>query len=189
MNTLRAKWDAHYQQAEPAVAANVLLQHRCLLPAAGNALDLACGLGANALLMAEHGLAVEAWDISAVALQHLQAESTRRSLQIAAKQCEITSALLEPNSFNVIVISRFLDRSLSNAIMTALKKDGLLFYQTFSRNKINSAGPNNPNYLLAENELLQLFAPLALVFYQEYARIGDILTGDRNEAYYIGRKL
>jgi 2-polyprenyl-3-methyl-5-hydroxy-6-metoxy-1,4-benzoquinol methylase len=40
---------------------------------------------------------------------------------------------LENNGFDVIVISRFLDRTLCNAIMAALKPEGLLFYQTFIR--------------------------------------------------------
>jgi 2-polyprenyl-3-methyl-5-hydroxy-6-metoxy-1,4-benzoquinol methylase len=30
------------------------------------ALDLACGLGANALVLAKQGLTTEAWDISAI---------------------------------------------------------------------------------------------------------------------------
>lgn len=33
--------------------------------------------------------------------------------------------------FDVIVVSRFLDRTLGDAIIEVLKPDGLLFYQTF----------------------------------------------------------
>jgi tellurite methyltransferase len=45
---------------------------------------------------------------------------------------------LTENAFDVIVVSRFLDRTLSDAIIDALKPDGLLFYQTFTRDKDNT---------------------------------------------------
>jgi len=38
-------------------------------------LDLACGLGANALRLAELGLKTEAWDLSPVAVERLNAEA------------------------------------------------------------------------------------------------------------------
>lgn len=191
MNTAAAKWDRIYRQQSadaPAVAADVLAGHLCLLPAQGRALDLACGLGGNALLLAEAGLSVDAWDISAVALEKLQRAATDRSLPVTTRQCEIAPSLLAAERFEVIVISRFLDRALCNAIMAALNPGGLLFYQTFTRSKPDQQGPNNPDYLLADNELLRLFAPLRLIFYQEYARIGDMGHGDRHEARFIGQK-
>jgi hypothetical protein len=72
--------------------------------------------------------------------------------------------------------------------MAALKPGGLLFYQTFTRNKLDQQGPSNPDYLLASNELLRLFKPLNVVFYQEYAKLGDVRFGNRNEACFIGQK-
>lgn len=188
MSELQAKWDGVYSQPQQPEAAEVLTEHRCLLPSLGRALDLACGLGGNALFLAEAGLSVDAWDISGVALQNLQRKASARHLDIATKQCDIAPILLPHDSYDVIVISRFLDRTLSNAIMAALKTGGLLFYQTFTRDKLDRQGPNNPDYLLANNELLRLFAPLTLIFYQEYARIGDLQCGDRNEARFIGQK-
>jgi hypothetical protein len=131
---------------------------------------------------------VEAWDISAVALNDLQKNADSRQLDISARHCFISPEILPNAAFDVIVISRFLDRTLCNAIMAALKSDGLLFYQTFTRSKLDPQGPNNPDYLLAGNELLSLFAPLTLLFYQEYARVGDLGCGDRNEAQFIGQK-
>ncbi|AEG02918.1 class I SAM-dependent methyltransferase [Methylomonas methanica] len=184
------KWDSIYADCNqtPNVS-EVLSTHNHLLPEQGKALDLACGLGGNALLLAEHGLSVDAWDISAVALSRLQIQAEQRQLQIALRQVFVNPGKLPRNYYDVIVISRFLDRSLCNAIMAALKTEGLLFYQTFTRNKLDRQGPGNPAYLLDCNELLHLFSPLNLVFYQEYARIGDLRRGNRNEACFIGQKL
>ncbi len=189
MSGLQAKWDEIYSQPQQkAEAANVLAEHRCLLPEHGRALDLACGLGGNASLLAEAGLIVDAWDISNVALQSLQDQAVARNLLINTRHCSISPIMLPTDCYDVIVISRFLDRALCNAIMAALKIGGLLFYQTFTLDKLDRQGPSNPDFLLANNELLRLFEPLTLIFYKEYAQIGDLQCGDRNEAHFIGQK-
>jgi len=189
MNKTSEKWDAIYRQSQSqAVAAKVLSEHRYLLPKQGQALDLACGVGGNALLMAEAGLNVDALDISLIALQRVEEQAVFLGRHINVKQCDISAEILPEAFYDVIVISRFLDRALCNAIMASLNAGGILFYQTFTRSKIDQSGPGNPDYLLAANELLRLFAPLTLLFYQEDARIGDLQYGNRNEAYFIGQK-
>lgn len=190
MKDLKDKWNATHRQSSVASAtAAVLTENSFLLPAQGTALDLACGLGANALFLAECGLQVQAWDISSVALEVLQRNATEKSLNITVKQCNIEASIVPENAFDVIVISRFLDRTLCNAIIDALKKDGLLFYQTFTQNKLATHGPKNPDFLLQQNELLRLFKPLTLVYYRENSRIGDLSRGERNEALFIGQKI
>ena len=190
MSELQLKWDAIYtENTQSPKASEVLLCNQHLLPTHGNALDLACGLGSNALFLAQQGLQVEAWDISPIALAKLAENAQQQNLPIATHQCLITADRLPKIHFDVIVICRFLDRSLCNAIMAALKTEGLLFYQTFTRNKVDQQGPSNPDYLLDCNELLRLFSPLNLIFYQEFGRTGNLQHGNRNEASYIGQKL
>ena len=190
MIDLQSKWDKIYSDCQQSFFVSQQLdEHTYLLPNQGKALDLACGLGGNALCLAKHNLDVDAWDISSVALSYLQTQAKQKSLSITTQQCHITSNSLPTNHYDVIVISRFLDRSLCNAIMAALKPEGLLFYQTFTRNKLDQQGPSNPDFLLDGNELLTLFSSLSLVFYQEYARIGDLRYGNRNEACFIGQKI
>ena len=54
MRSVQEKWDNMYQQkvGEPPVA-EVLQHNHYLLPEKGVALDLACGLGGNAMMLAE----------------------------------------------------------------------------------------------------------------------------------------
>ena len=73
-------------------------------------------------------------------------------------------------------------------MIESLKPGGLLFYQTYLREKLNPAGPRNPEYLLGDNELLSLFGALRVLFYREEGRVGDLTVGDRNEASFIGQK-
>lgn len=189
MSDLQRKWDGIYSSgSQQPQACQALRDHSFLLPKQGSALDLACGVGGNALLLAEHGMTTQAWDISGVALSKLQEHAGAQRLAITTKQLEIAADDLFDHSFDVIVVSRFLDRTLCNAIMDALKPQGLLFYQTFTRAKLDSQGPSNPDYLLARNELLRLFAPLFLVHYQEHAGAGELQIGNRNEACFIGQK-
>ena len=190
MDAVISKWNHIYnesgQECYPAI--QVLIENDFLLPVTGTALDLACGLGANAIFLAELGLAVTAWDISSVAIDKLTAYAVQQGLNINARQKKITAESFTGCCFDVIVVSRFLDRSLSDAIIGALKPDGLLFYQTFTREKTSRKPPNNPDYLLAENELLDMFSPLRVIFYRENALIGEQLRGLRNEAQFIGQK-
>jgi 2-polyprenyl-3-methyl-5-hydroxy-6-metoxy-1,4-benzoquinol methylase len=188
--TITKKWDEIYTKQEylSLTAATVLAEHTFLLPETGTALDLACGLGANALLLAEWGLDVQAWDISSVAIEKLKIQAREKGLEVTAKQVAIQKNVLPENSFDVIVITRFLDRSLSREIIAALKSGGLLFYQTYTLQKITDSPPHNPDFLLAENELLSLFSPLKVIFYQEHGLVGYMEYGERNEALFIGQK-
>ena len=187
---LRDKWNRQYRDAEPGNQApcEVLRDNLFLLPDSGTALDLACGLGANAIVLAEHGLDVTALDASSIAVEKLRRYASRHALTIKAMEENISQDSLPPCAYDVIVISRFLDRNLTDAIIRAIKPGGLLFYQTFIREKVSEVGPQNPTYLLETNELLRLFSLLRTVFYRENARIGDRRQGLRNETQFIGQK-
>lgn len=193
------KWDQRYAAAQaPGSVAPVLREHAQLLPRQGRALDLACGLGANALFLARQGLTVSAWDLSPVAIAHLHGLAQASQLAIDAEARVITPHTLPTKHFDVIVVSRFLDRGLCPAILAALRPGGLLYYQTFTRAPHPqhprheasahraAQGPRNADYLLGPGELLALFAGLRVVFYREEAALCETAHAVRNEAQYIG---
>lgn len=185
------KWNRVYSQADSSViqVSEVLIDNAFLLPKTGAALDLACGLGGNALFLAQQGLAVTAWDISSVAIARLAATADRQGLNINACQQNISSLSLAKSSFDVIAVSRFLDRTLTDAIIGALKPGGLLFYQTFTKEKTSGQGPNNPNFLLERNEFLGLFSRLAVLFYRENSLCGNLQKGLRGEMQFVGQNI
>lgn len=183
-----SKWDRIYaERSDPGQASPILSAHIHLLPAQGNALDLACGLGANALLLAESGLDTQAWDISPVALKRLDSLASAREIPLRTLVRDIESCPPEPASFDVIVVSDFLYRPICNAIAAALKPGGLLFYSTWSVRKVSSQGPSNPDFLLQPNELLRLFPHLQVRCYREDGRAGDLSRGDRDRAHLIAQ--
>lgn len=192
---MQAKWNAHYatldlleSRYQRQCPAQVLVEQEFLLPTAGKALDLACGLGASALFLAKHGLAVSAWDISTFAIKSLQACADEQGLAMHAKVCDIDANSFQGLHFDVIVVQHYLDRKLIPALLAALNPGGLVFYQTFTQEKACAQGPKNSAYLLAPGELLRLFSSLQLCFYREYALVGDVTKGLRNEAQFVGVK-
>lgn len=190
MEPLAVKWDRIYSQcdSDQSKPVSVLADNAFLLPKTGAALDLACGLGSNSLFLAAAGLATVAWDISAVAVAKLQAIADENGLNISACRRFIEAGCFPDNQFDVVVVARFLDRALCDAIIRSLKPGGLLFYQTFTRTKVSDQGPKNPGYLLDEHELLELFAPLRVIYYRDNGLAGDVTAGLRNEAQLIGQK-
>jgi len=181
-------WDRRYSGTNmPPHPARVLTDNHYLLPTRGQAVDLACGLGGNALWLAERGLSVEAWDCSPVALEKLEQIATEKNLSITTRVVNLDDTPLPQAAFDLIVVSGFLSRSLCPAIANALRPGGLLAYQTFTQAKpaTDLGGPNNPRFLLAPGELLKLFSNLTPCVYREECGYGDLQEGLRNQAYLL----
>lgn len=182
------KWNRIYRnrahQPEPQPC-TLLSQYQYLLPTKGNALDIACGTGGNAIFLANHGFTTNAWDISDVAVNQLNG---RKIARLQASVVDVEEQPMAKNSFDVIVVSCFLHRPLCPAIIEALTPGGLLFYQTFHQQKVSSSGPSNPEFLLKNNELLELFNGLNPLIYQQLSNQGDLELGDRNLASLIAQK-
>jgi 2-polyprenyl-3-methyl-5-hydroxy-6-metoxy-1,4-benzoquinol methylase len=190
MHPDKNKWDRIYSDRKSAQPqpAEVLLQNRHLLPKQGVALDLACGLGANSLLLAEQGLEVHAWDISSVAITQLDKLAQQSGLEIHVLERDVSSQPPEPDSVDVLVVTHFLVRAMAADLVAALKPGGLMFYQTFCRDKVYAQGPSNPEYLLKDNELLQLFSGLKVRVYREESLLGKHDQGWRNQAMLVAEK-
>lgn len=184
------RWNARYRGREPddAGPAEVLAWHSHLLPRQGRALDVAAGLAANGIRLAGHGLDTEAWDVSDVAVAAVNRFARERFLPLTARIRDVQARPPEAESFDVIVVSRFLHRPLCAALVAALRPGGLLLYQTFTRLKVNGGGPSNPDFLLESGELLQLFAALQPVVYREERDLGDLSSGFRDQAMLVARK-
>jgi tellurite methyltransferase len=190
-NQIKDKWDKHYRSCsnEIPTPAEVLLQYQHLLPNRGTALDLASGRGANALYLAEHGLNTSAWDISSSALDTVTSYAKEKDVIINTEERDVVQTPPKANSFDVIVVSRFLDRGLIPHIKNAIKNYGLIFYQTFTKDKVDESGPSNPDYLLDKNELLHFFNDWKLIVYREEGTTGNKNIGFRNQAMIIAQKI
>lgn len=162
---IASKWNARYAYANKALPepANIFQYANEFLPSSGMALDVACGRAGNAFHLASLGFEVQAWDISDTVIDWVNQYNKQRSepLSVSAEVRDVVQHPPLPNSFDVIAVTKFLDRSICNALMAALKPDGILIYETFT------AGLNNKSYLLEANEIMQLFSELEVLFHKE----------------------
>ncbi len=175
----RAKWnERHAAATEIGDPAEVLVHNSHLVPCAGRALDLACGRGGNALWLAERGLEVHAWDFSPVAIRRLAAAAVERGLTVSAQVRDVVALPPPSATFDLVVVSYFLERALMPALAAALRRGGRLFYQTFTREGAQDTGPGNPSYRLAPNELLTAFPGLRMRYYREDGAAAACRTSD-----------
>ena len=159
MNEKIQRWNNTYSAVLDYPEPNSELhRYRDLLPKKGLALEVACGLGADALYLANQGFDVIAWDGSVVAIDRLRAEAKARAIHLDAACLEITPKAFTNERFDLIYVHRYLDRKIMPAMIQGLKPGGILFYQTFSQGADRSSapvtGPTNNAYRLSANELL-----------------------------------
>jgi SAM-dependent methyltransferase len=133
----------------------------------GQALDLACGKGRHARLLASLGHAVIALDRDAQAL----AVAAGEGIATVQHELEAPGATwpFAPGSLVGIVVTNYLHRPLFGQIAAALAPDGVLIYETFARGNEIFGKPSNPDFLLHPGELLELAARggLRVVAYED----------------------
>lgn len=163
-----SKWDQRHREAETQGSpAQVLLRNQHLLPSSGKALDLACGRGASALLLARSGLETHAWDFSGVALERLEEQAREEGVRVIAQTRDVVAHPPEADSFDLILVSFFLERRIVPQLIQALRAGGRIFYQTFVQDVYLDRGPTSPDWRLERNELLHLFRELQIHYYRE----------------------
>lgn len=157
----RERWNNKYLQGfESDKNPSKLLIEFIHLSKKGKALDIAAGLGRNSLFLAENGFIVDAVDISDVAIEKLKTLHKN----INPIHADLKTFRPSENSYDLIINFNFLERSLFPYIKDALKKDGVLIFETFLE---GSPAKTNKDFLLRKNELLHSFLSLEILFYQE----------------------
>jgi SAM-dependent methyltransferase len=69
--------------------------------------------------------------------------------------------------FGAIVVTNYLYREIFGAITESLAPDGILIYETFMVGNERFGKPSNPAFLLRPGELLQAFAALTVVAFEQ----------------------
>ena len=189
MNKIRDKWNRVYSENQlVGLPAAVLTDNDNIIPVKGMALDLACGLGANSLFLEARGFEVHAWDISKVAVSSLAERVNLRQLNIQTRVINITAAALPVESYDLVITSHYLDRSLPPAILNATLSGGLICYQTFTARKKINIGPNNPEFLLRPNELRSFVPNCEILAYKDESQNTNKDHPLSGRAFIIARK-
>lgn len=145
-----------------------LVENIKLLPQ-GKALDIAMGTGRNALYLASLGFDVEGMDISREAVQKALDMAEEHNLKINAhvEDLENGDYRIEKEHYDLIVCFNYLHRPLIPAIKDGFKKGGVIVYETYLQEQAHYGKPKNPAFLLAHNELLDMFRDFRCLRYRE----------------------
>lgn len=122
----------------------------------GLVLDMACGGGRHARLLASLGHTVLAVDRNQAALDLLRADGID-TLCFDLEHEQASSHAdwpFSPQRFAGIVITNYLHRPLFDAILDSLAPGGVLIIETFAAGNAEFGKPSNPAFLLQAGELL-----------------------------------
>jgi SAM-dependent methyltransferase len=130
--------------------------------ATGKGLDIACGAGRDLVYLAQHGWEMTGIDRNEEALQRSQrlADKYHVSITTMLQDTEIGKDPFDSfsdESFDLIIVARYLHRPLFPYIKRLIKPDGFLLYQTFMLGCEAFGSPRNPNFLLKPGELAECF--------------------------------
>ncbi|MBN1681662.1 MAG: class I SAM-dependent methyltransferase [Anaerolineae bacterium] len=179
--TDRERWDRRYANPfDLTKAANALLTRHVPPPGPGDrVLELACGLGRNALWLAEQGYRVDAIDISLVALRQAHAEMQRRGLSgVTFIAADLDTFPLPRCEYDLVTVFRFLNRDLFPAIRACVRPGGLVIYETLNVRRVKSRPTMRREHMLQLGELPGFFPGWTV-----------LETSDKgNKSAFVGRK-
>lgn len=161
----RSRWDASYADrgpvCEPGLPA-VFAAYAATFHVSGVALDIACGQGAAAVWLAQRGLDVTGFDVSAVAVGQARALAEQAGVAAHFEVADLDDGLPPGPPVDVLVCHRFRDPRLYPALIDRLAPDGLLAICVLSE----AGGPPGP-FRAPAGELHAAFAGLDTVAAEE----------------------
>ena len=179
------RWNAKYSTHEVSEAINpdpILPDHRSLLPGDGRALDLAAGKCDNALYLAARGYDSYAIDASHIALRLGKHKAASKSILLNCVVADLDTFPLPENHFDIVVVVRYLNRGMLDAVKETVKKGGLLFFKTFNQRFLVQKPSFPPEYVLQDGELSAWFRGWDCV------DSNDSQPNDSSQSYWVGRK-
>jgi SAM-dependent methyltransferase len=134
------------------------------------ALDLAMGDGRHALPLARAGFHTFGVDVRLDALRHAKDAAVREQLRISGWCADLAVYPLPAEAFDLVVVTRYLQRDLFASLRVAVKPGGHVIYETFTeRQRTLGRGPTSPDHLLAAGELPTYFDGWDALFSEEVA--------------------
>jgi SAM-dependent methyltransferase len=132
------------------------------------ALDVAMGRGRHAQILARAGYEVFGVDWQLDAVSDAVARGRSSGLVVHGWVADLTRQPLPECRFDLVVVTRYLQRDLFPSIRGAVVPGGVVLYETFTeRQPILGWGPRSPEHLLKPSELRDRFADFDVMFYEE----------------------
>ena len=156
--------------AAPSGPSPWLLENVRLVPRGARTLDVACGRGRHALVLASAGSLVRAVDRDAARVEALRSVARRLQLPVVADvvDLEAPGVSLGEGEHELVLVFNYLHRPLFPALVRSLAPGGVLLCETFTREHARAGGrPSRPEHLLELGEIRRLVEPLEIVGHRE----------------------
>lgn len=191
----RDRWNEKYAKCESTsipgpdqwlVEALQLIETAAAEPASRpRALDVACGLGHNAIWLAQRGWRCDAVDISLNGLELARQCAAEANVNVDWIEADLDDWIPAVSAYDLAVVFRFLDRETVPRILhSALRPGGWLVYETFSAAHCDRPDTHirNPAFTLLPGEPSTLFPDFRVAIHRE-----DVLD-DRTVQRFLGRR-
>ena len=137
-------------------------------PAARRALDVAMGRGRHSVVLAAAGLRVFGVDRQLDVVREARVRVRAAGYDVASWCADLTTTALPIARFDLVVVTRYLQRDLFPSLVAALAPGGAILYETFTEaQRERGRGPTSPDHLLQAGELPRYFRDLDVLFYEE----------------------
>lgn len=170
----RNKWNQRYAQGSYHKNNPVTLVEDWLprIPV-GRALDLACGAGRNAILLARAGFQVDAIDISSEGLKLGRRSAGQQGLNINWIEHDLDAAYRFDTDYDLIIVLWYVNPALVTHLCGCLAPGGYLLCEEHLQSEQDVIGPSSSKYRLAPGELAAAVTGLDILLYEEAIRMNE----------------
>jgi SAM-dependent methyltransferase len=132
------------------------------------ALDVAMGRGRHARVLAACGYKTFGVDRHADLVRGAVRGAAEQSIVIRGWVADLEAYTLPERRFELVVVTRYLQRNLFPALLGAIVPGGAVLYETFTEaQRMKGRGPTSADHLLEPGELRARAADLDVIFYEE----------------------
>ena len=132
------------------------------------ALDVAMGRGRHAVLLARAGFLTFGVDLAFDAVRGAMAAAAAEGAPIHGWCADLTQHPLPRRRFDVLLVSRYLQRNLFPGLRGAVAPGGIVIYETFTTSqRLLRRPPTSDDHLLEPGELRRHFEGFDVLFYDE----------------------
>jgi len=170
-----ADWDERYRRGEhaseePHRLLSVALAH---FARPGRALDIACGAGRHALMLAERGWRVVAVDSSRVGVELTQERARRRGVEVETHVADLERGEfeIEPEAYDLVCDFYYLQRDLFPSVRAGVRPGGAFVAAIHLEDDDPEVKPMNPDFLLRPGELLAEFGGWRILHQHETSHV------------------
>ena len=171
----RIRWNIRYSKGRESVLHETLTRF-CHLAPKGRALDIACGTGETPVYLAKKGFTVDAFDVSDVAIRKARLKARREGVRVNFKPVDVDIFSFGTSKYDLIVNFYFLNRKIFSKIKRALKRGGILIFETYNEEHLSVNPAFNPEYLLKKGELIEVFSDLVVLYYCEVSNVTTLVA-------------